>query len=382
MAVARTRTRMRELDPIVFDVAVAALFAIVGVLDILVLADPTSPDPDPLLGIVLTLTLCAGLAFRRRAPWAMIVLVFGSLVLLEVGARYLDGLSVAFVGMLWCFYSLGRWAEPLIPLAVASIAGGFGALIASVGLTQTLAGGFLFVAPLGVGYAVRARVDLNARLRAAVARIEQSRRTEAENAVGEERERIAGELQAVVANGVSVVVAQAEAVPRLLGSGDAAAASRSLAVIEETGRDALAEMRRLLGVLRRDGESAERRPLPSLGDLRQLVERTAASGLIARVEVEGARPELSSGVELAAYRLIERGLEAAAEAGATNAEVRLTYGERDVGVEVTDDRPREAPHSDYAAIRERVRIYDGSVRVGSGGIGFALRARLPTEVGT
>lgn len=371
---------MRRLDPIVFDVSVASLFAAAGVVDVLVLAYPTSADPDLGAGVALTLTMCVGLALRRRAPWAMIVLVFASLFLLDVAAHLLDGLSVAFLAMLWCFYSLGRWGEPLIPLALVALFGAFASLITSVGVGQTVAGGFLFAAPLGVGRAVRTRVDLNARLRAAVARIEQGRRTEAENAVGEERERIAGELQAVVANGVSVVVAQSEAVPRSIAAGDPAAAAGSLAVIEETGRDALAEMRRLLGVMRRDGEGAERRPLPSLDALGELVERTAAGGLEARIEIEGTRPELSSGVELAAYRLVERGIEAAAEAGATRAEVRLSYGERDLGVEVTDDRPHEAEHSDYAAIRERVRIYDGTVRVGSGGIGFALRARFPSEV--
>ena len=151
------------------------------------------------------------------------------------------------------------------------------------------------------------------------------------------------------------MVVQAEAVPRVLAAGDTARASESLAVIEETGRDALMEMRRLLGVLRREGEQAALAPQPGLGRLEALVERRRERGLEIELHVEGDRRDLPPGVDLTAYRVVEDALDAALEQGADEVRVLVRYRDGEVELEVRDDRI--GGHED--------------------GAGFTLRARLP-----
>ena len=174
---------------------------------------------------------------------------------------------------------------------------------------------FLWLLVLGGAPAVVGRTLLNRRkiqdeLRARTQELERESEISASRAIEDERVRIAGELQAVVANGVSAMVVQAEAVPRVIAAGQIERAAESLGLIEETGRDALAEMRRLLGVLRRDDESgrpctaanARRRPATSSSAPKKL-------GLEVAMELEGERVALPIGIDLAAYRVIEETLE-------------------------------------------------------------------------
>jgi signal transduction histidine kinase len=200
--------------------------------------------------------------------------------------------------------------------------------------------------------------------------------------VEDERTRIASELQAVVANGVSAMVVQAGAVPRLIEAGDSTRASESLAVIEETGRDALAEMRRLLGVLRRDDEGPALAPQPTLARADALVARMGAEGLDAELTVDGEPVELSPGVDLAGYRVLQEALASARGAdGVSHADVAIVYGDDHVTVTVRDDRPSpDGPDAAaLLALRERVGLYGGVLRVAPrrSGPGFKVEARLP-----
>ena len=140
----------------------------------------------------------------------------------------------------------------------------------------------------------------------------------ARSAVEDERVRIAGELQAIVANGLSAMVVQAETVPRALAAGDRGGAAASFAAIEETGRDALTEMRRLLGVLRREGDGLELAPSRASPRVLALVRANPRRGL--PVDARGSRataPRRSPGIDLTGYRVVEDALEAGAEQGAT-----------------------------------------------------------------
>ena len=182
-----------------------------------------------------------------------------------------------------------------------------------------------------------------------------------------------------MANGVSAMVVQAEAVPRLLAGGNTARASQSLALIEETGRDALMEMRRLLGVLRRDGEGAALAPQPGLGRLEALVERQRRRGLEIDLRFEGAGRDLPAGVDLTAYRVVEDALEAALEQRASRAGVLVRYRERDLQLEVRDDRSGGASGR-LPGLRDRVGLYGGHLSAGrEDGAGFRLMVRLPLE---
>jgi signal transduction histidine kinase len=238
---------------------------------------------------------------------------------------------------------------------------------------------FMFGLPLLAGRALRSRLLLQRELHEKAARAEGERLERARTAMEAERARIASELQAVVANGVSAMVVQAEAVPRVLAAGDVARASESLAVIEETGRDALMEMRRLLGVLRRDGEGAALAPQPGLGRLGSLVERRRERGLRVDLRVEGTARDLPPGVDLTAYRVVEDALEAAQEKGADTARVLVRYRDGDLQVEVRDDRIG-GPSDRLPGLRDRVGLYGGHLTAGrDDDADFRLRVRLPLE---
>ena len=175
------------------------------------------------------------------------------------------------------------------------------------------------------------------------------------------------------------MVVQAEAVPRAIAVGDAAGAGGAFAAVEETGRDALTEMRRLLGVLRRDGEGPELAPQPGLGRLAVLAERMRERGLVVGLRVEGEERPLAPGVDLTAYRVIEDALGAAAENEASEAALVVRYGARELELELNDDRAGGASER-LPGLRDRVGLYGGHLRAGradSGG--FSLRARLPLE---
>jgi signal transduction histidine kinase len=328
----------------------------------------------------------ASLAFRRRDP-LLATLAFTGISFAQALA---DGFvftssTIPFIGLLLMLYSIGRYAPGrrfwiafvvLIVVMPATLAIESSELLAEDMFWAT----FLFALPSLAGRALRSRVLLQRELREKAELAESEREARARAAVGDERVRIASELQAVVANGVSAMVVQAEAVPVLVGSGDTARAAQALTVIEETGRDALAEMRRLLGVLRRDGEGPALAPQPTLARADALVARARESGLAVSMHVEGEPRALPAGVDLAAYRVVQEALAAAARAdGAASAEVTLRYGDRDVEVEVVDDRAGgggpDAPA--LVAMRERVGLYGGVLRTRRGP-GMAISARLPS----
>jgi signal transduction histidine kinase len=237
-------------------------------------------------------------------------------------------------------------------------------------------------APAVAGRAIRSRVLLQREMREKARRLEAERHVRAERAAEDERARIASELQAVVANGVSAMVVQAGAVPRLIESGDSGRAGQALSVIEETGRDALTEMRRLLGVLRRDEDGPALAPQPTLARADALVARAGAEGLDAHLTVQGEPTPLSPGVDLAGYRVLQEALASARGAeGVSHAEVAIVYGDRDVTLTVGDDRDTaEGPDATVlSALRERVGLYGGALRVvpRADRPGVELQARLP-----
>jgi signal transduction histidine kinase len=166
-----------------------------------------------------------------------------------------------------------------------------------------------------------------------------------------------------------------------LARSDPDAAEAALESIETTGREALGEIRLLLGVLRREEDEAALEPLPSLGHLEELVARMRAAGLPVELSVEGEAPVLPAGVDLTAYRVVQEALaEAQAAGGGRSATVRLRYGERELLLDVTDDGGGRAVGRGLLGIHERVALYGGELvaePLGAGG--HSVRARLPLE---
>jgi signal transduction histidine kinase len=235
-----------------------------------------------------------------------------------------------------------------------------------------------------LGTSTRNRQALLASLEERAARLELERDQQGRLAAAAERARIARELHDVVAHSVSVMVLQAGAVRHKLPAeleDDRAA----LGHVERTGRAALAEMRRLLGAMRSDGEGVDFAPQPGVDGLRALVEEVELAGLPVELHVEGETFALPRAIDLSAYRIVQEGLtNALKHARATKADVTLGYAPDELRIEVRDDG-RGASSNDgrghgLVGVRERVKIYGGEMSATTRPEGgFVLTARLPIE---
>ncbi len=214
------------------------------------------------------------------------------------------------------------------------------------------------------------------------AALEQELAREAELATAQERTRIARELHDVVAHGLSLMVVQAEAAEELLAHSPEAAV-QPMRRVQDTGRQALGEMRRLLGVLRAADPGPESTaPQPSLTRIPELVLDAADAGLVVDVVVDGTPRELPLGLELTAYRILQEALtNTRRHAGARGACVRLVYAPDALTIEVTDDgRVAPGPREGHGlvGIRERAALYGGTSHAGPlDAGGFRVSAVLP-----
>jgi signal transduction histidine kinase len=184
-----------------------------------------------------------------------------------------------------------------------------------------------------------------------------------------------------------VIVVQASAERRLLAP-EQVSTRETLDAIERAGREALAELRGLLGVLRAPDGADRLAPQPGLEALDALLEEVRSTGQTVTVTVEGEPVALPAGVDLAAYRIVQEALtNARRHAAGAHADVTLRWRRGELGIEVVDDGPGplssdEKPGHGLIGLRERAALYGGGVETGAAGPegGFRLRARLPTEV--
>jgi signal transduction histidine kinase len=295
------------------------------------------------------------------------------------GATLAVGLAAALL--------LGNLADAVQTRIGLAVAVGGAAIVVYNDPTHS-AGEFVFI-PLLVtiawlaGYALRERSVQAEAAEERARQAEREREAAARVAVAEERVRIARELHDVVAHALSVMVLQVGAVRHRLPP-ELAEDRNALEDVEEAGRRALAEMRRLLGAMRRDDE-LELAPQPSLASLDALVEQVGRAGLPVHMHVEGEPIALPAGIDLSAYRIIQEGLtNALKHARATRADVTVHYAPDAVELEVRDDGAGRARTDGLGhglvGIRERVKIYGGDMTAESApGRGFVLRTRLPLE---
>ena len=207
-------------------------------------------------------------------------------------------------------------------------------------------------------------------------------------AVVDERTRIARELHDLVAHSMSIVAVQAGVGHHLIDR-DPARAKDALATIETTSRQALTEMRRMLGVLRTEDEEPNRElaPQPSLDDLEPLLRSAREAGLEVDVRVEGAPRSMPSGVGLSAYRILQEALtNAVKHAGPARVEVHLNYGAEALAIEIDDDgrglTSRRDGHRGFGLLgmRERASVVGGELQAGARpGGGWRVSARLPYQ---
>jgi signal transduction histidine kinase len=203
-------------------------------------------------------------------------------------------------------------------------------------------------------------------------------------AVAEERNRIARELHDVVGHSVSVMTVQASAVRRLMRA-DQGKERAALETVEATGREALAEMRRMVGVLRSPDGAPDLTPPPTLDQLDRLVGKFRDAGLEVELQTQGEAVPLPPGLDLTAYRLVQEGLtNSLKHAHAQHVVVRLCYRPDCLALSVRDDGrgpgPGAIPGNGLLGMRERVSVYGGTLSAGAAdGGGFELSAELPVE---
>jgi signal transduction histidine kinase len=246
--------------------------------------------------------------------------------------------------------------------------------------------GFYLLAWVG-GRALHGHEERRAAAERHVVRVELEREEQARAAVVEERARIARELHDAVAHSVSVMVLQAGGVRRLLGDDPARGREReALAGVEETGRQAVHELHRMLGILRKTDPGAELAPSPSLRRVEELVTQVRAAGLETTLTVTGDPVELSPGLDMSAYRIVQEALTNALRyAPGATVGVAVTYGKelqleiRDSGAQVNGRSPVKGSGHGLVGMRERAELFGGELQAGpQPGGGFLVRARLPT----
>jgi signal transduction histidine kinase len=374
------RERVRAVDPSRVDIAIAGLFVVASTIELSLI---DSHGHNRAITIAAGVVASSSLVWWRRDPLlaAAVFSVPGLIQALLDGFLMSDS-TVPFIAVILLFYSIGRYTPPTRFWAATAVmtTGTMATLFIEGGFAveDTWWALFLFGLPTLAGRALRSRVLLQAELREKTERVELERLARARGAVEDERGRIAAELQTLVVNGLSAMVVQAGTVPRTIDSGDLVRASAALAAVEDTGRDALTEMRRLLGVLRRDHDGLELAPQPGLARVEALVERIRERGLDVTLRVDGERRPLTTGVDLTAYRVIEDALQAAADQEARSAEVLLRYRRGELQLQVSDDREGEAS-ARLPGLRDRVGLYGGHLRAEHVDDSFRLRVSLPLE---
>jgi signal transduction histidine kinase len=242
----------------------------------------------------------------------------------------------------------------------------------------------MFAMPWFAGVALQQRAARAEAAEQRAVRLARDREEATQAAIAEERARIARELHDVLGHSVSVMTIQASAVRRVL-TPDQKKERDALQAVEQTGREALAEMRRLVGVLRLTEDGLDLEPQPGLGQVAKLVTQAQELGLAVELRVEGEPIPLPAGVELTAYRLVQEGLtNARKHSEARHTEVRLRYEAHALEVEVCDDGKGAAAVDEgghgLVGMRERVSIYGGEFEAGPRAEGgYRLRARLPVQ---
>jgi signal transduction histidine kinase len=364
------------------DVALAAGLAAYAMVEIWrpgVLGVEAGGNKAVLVTTMLAATL--PLALRRRAPLLVLTVVVAALSLQALATMFLEGLA-AIAALLVAVYSVAVHAG--LPRALAGLILALAcAPVIAESASDAAFNAFLVAGTWLAGRALRTARVRTTELEALAAQLEREREERARLAVAEERARIARELHDVVAHGVSTMVVQAEAGEALLDR-SLDQTRESLRAIQATGRDALVEMRRLLGLLRRGEADLALAPQPGLAELGRLADQITDAGLPVELEVVGEPRAIPPGLDLSAYRIVQEALtNALNHAGPARARVTVHYGEQELELEIADDGRGDAGGSGghgLTGMRERVRLYGGELQSGRGAAGgFVVRARLPLQ---
>ncbi|WP_235037110.1 sensor histidine kinase [Actinomadura sp. K4S16] len=366
--------RLRAIPARRLDLALAALVLAAQLWPLL-----SSPGSWSWWGYAVVLAAAVPLVWRRRAPVAVLMVVLVTVSLYDLSDRV--AAQPVWYGALVAIYSTAAYASRwprMIALAVATAGG-----LAFTGSSDTAVRGVvLFVAAYAVGRAAAVSRSHAAALEERAAQLQRERQVEVERAAERERARIARDMHDILAHAVSLMVVQAEAGPVVVRS-DPDRAEAAFDAIAASGRDAMVQLRRLLGVLK-EGEGP-REPQPTLADLPDLTGHVAGPGLTVNHSVTGTPVPLPGDVDVAAYRVTQEALtNIVKHAGATRADIRFDWQDDELMIRITDDGkgvPHALPHggNGLIGIRERAAACRGTASAGPrpDGPGFEVVVRLP-----
>jgi signal transduction histidine kinase len=381
-SIATAWRRLGSRSPLAFDVMLAVALSVLMVFEGMVRQNSDMGSGQSLSPTALLMTV--PLAWRRRQP----LLVFG----VVVAGAVLSLEEVPYTGIaciMVAAYSVGAYARfRLLSLAVLVATGIVIVTVFHGGLPPIpeSVGPFIVLIPLWlVGNALRTRQLRADASEDRATRLEQEQELMTQVALAEERGRIARELHDVVAHNVSVMVVQAGAARHVLNAAPEQA-NEALLAVEASGREAMTELRTLVGVLSDVDENPALAPQPGLDQLQPLIRRVHDAGLDVELRTEGTPRPLPPGIDLAAYRIVQEALTNALKySGLARTEVILDYRDDELKIEILDEGPTEPSHLSAAlgrglvGMRERAALYGGTLEAGPRlKRGYAVRAWLPT----
>jgi signal transduction histidine kinase len=370
------------------DALLAAAVTAMVLVDLASPTDAVGVRRTDALAVLLSLLQTLPLAFRRRAPLVAFVLTLaGVCAYYPLGYEVTDGTLATFVGV----YTVAAYEDrrkSLVGLGLLAFGMTWYWLTRAEPFDPTtpIWIGILGLLSWGLGEYVRARRAYTADVEALAERLERARALEARQAAWQERARLARELHDVIGHTVNVMVIQAGAGRRTLAA-DRGLAERAFQTIESTGREALEELDRLLGILRTEEDEPELPPQPGLEQLHALAGRFEDAGLPVELTIEGEEVPLPRSLDQSAYRILQEALtNALRHAGGTIAHVAVRYRNDRLELEVANDgREDRRPQNHHPGggrgligIRERVALFGGDLEAGPrAGGGFVVRCRFP-----
>jgi signal transduction histidine kinase len=340
--------------------------------------------------LLVTVPLCW--RFRAPATIAIVVTVAAATWILVMFSAKAQPPFEPFLAILVSVFALASRVDGRRLWVAASIAGGLvlaGEIrgeVAGQGIGNVLPAVVFYVLIFVLGRMVHAYRRHASGQQDRADRLEREQEALAARAVATERSRIARELHDVIAHSLSVIVVQAAAERRVLGPGRESTAD-TLESIEQAGRQAMTELRRLLGLLRKSDGELSLTPQPGLAELGDLLAQVREAGVAVDLRTGGDLAGLPRGLDLTAYRIVQECLtNVLKHAAAHRVEISLRCLGRCLDIDVTDDgTSAETPSPagfGLVGMRERVSVYGGTIQAGHrDGGGFRVHARLPVEAG-
>ena len=333
----------------------------------------------------------APIAARRRRPGRALVACGAVILGQALSGAHLDAANGVLLPPVVLAYSAGAGLDLRRGLAALALAAGlFGAFLAVSAAEPASVGGIaagasflalFMIMPWAVGRVVQERGRRAEGFALLAAQAAADHAVHERAVVTQERARIGGELQDLIAHSVTAMVIQAGGAKQLLRN-DPDRARESILAVEHTGRETLADLRRLVGMLRKDDDPRALAPQPGLDELPALMRSTQESGLDCELRIEGERVDLTPGVDLVAYRVVEAALALASAHGSRAASVTVRYRPYSLRLAIAADGPAPDVDRDLPGLHERVDLYGGEFHadIADAG-GYVIHVRLPLGAG-